>query len=192
MLAHSTPGFLVGLLLLQVFAYQLGWFSSIRDEGFKSLILPAVMLALAVSPPITQVLIRGLHKAYNEPFVTVLRAKGVAEGQIFSVHVLRNAAIPAVTLFALTVGELLAGSVIAEAVFNRSGLGFVTEQAVRAQDGPVVQAVVMLVAVIFTTINLLTDLLYPAIDPRMARARGTRRAAGTLENSAPLPRPLSA
>jgi len=174
-LSLSTPSFLAGLLLLQVFAYQLGWFSSIRDEGAKSLLLPAVTLAFGVSAPITQVLIRGLRKAYGDPFVTVLRAKGVSEGRIFSSHVLRNASIPALTLFGLTVGELLAGSVIAEAVFNRSGLGFVTEQAVRAQDGPVVQAVVMLVAIIFTTINLLTDLLYPAVDPRMARRRHQRQ-----------------
>ncbi len=174
-LSLSTPSFLAGLLLLQVFAYQLGWFSSIRDEGLKSLLLPAATLAFGVSAPITQVLIRGLRKAYAEPFVTVLRAKGVAEGRIFASHVLRNASIPALTLFGLTVGELLAGSVIAEAVFNRSGLGFVTEQAVRAQDGPVVQAVVMLVAVIFTTINLLTDLLYPRIDPRVSSRTGSSR-----------------
>jgi len=166
--ALATPGFLVGLVLLQVFAYQLSWFSSIRDEGFKSLVLPALTLAVGVSAPIAQVLIQGLRQAYGEPFVTVLRAKGVPESRIFGAHALKNASIPALTLFGLTVGELLAGSVIAEAVFNRSGLGFVTEQAVRAQDGPVVQAVVMLVAIIFTLVNLLTDLLYPVIDKRIA------------------------
>lgn len=170
----ATPGFLVGLVLLQTFAYQLGWFSSIRDEGFKSLLLPALTLAVGVSAPIAQVLIHGLRHAYAEPFVAVLRAKGVPEPRIFGEHVLKNASIPALTLFGLTVGELLAGSVIAEAVFNRSGLGFITEQAVRAQDGPVVQAVVMLVAVIFTAVNLVTDLLYPVIDKRIA--------AKTLQN----------
>lgn len=189
----STPSFLAGLILLQVFAYQLGWFSSIRDEGLKSLLLPAATLAFGVSAPITQVLIRGLRSAYGEPFVTVLRAKGVSEARIFSSHVLRNASIPALTLFGLTVGELLAGSVIAEAVFNRSGLGFVTEQAVRAQDGPVVQAVVMLVAIVFTTVNLITDLLYPVLDPRMAVRRRTRSAAsGARPASAAAPVPVSA
>jgi peptide/nickel transport system permease protein len=167
-LALATPGFLVGLVLLQVFAYKLGWFSSIRDEGFKSLILPALSLAIGVSAPIAQVLIHGLRHTYARPFVTVLRAKGVSEARIFGTHALKNASIPALTLLGLTVGELLAGSVIAEAVFNRSGLGFITEQAVRAQDGPVVQAVVMLVAVIFTIVNLLTDLIYPVIDKRVA------------------------
>ncbi|MEE1621879.1 ABC transporter permease [Zafaria sp. J156] len=171
-IALATPGFLVGLVLLQVFAYQLGWFSSIRDEGFKSLVLPAVTLAIGVSAPIAQVLIHGLRHAYAEPFVAVLRAKGVPESRIFGEHVLKNASIPALTLFGLTVGELLAGSVIAEAVFNRSGLGFITEQAVRAQDGPVVQAIVMLVAVIFTLVNLLTDLLYPVIDRRITPRGG--------------------
>lgn len=184
--ALATPGFLVGLVLLQVFAYQLGWFSSIRDEGLKSLLLPALTLAVGVSAPIAQVLIHGLRHAYAEPFVAVLRAKGVPESRIFGGHALKNASIPALTLFGLTVGELLAGSVIAEAVFNRSGLGFITEQAVRAQDGPVVQAVVMLVAVIFTTINLVTDLLYPAIDKRVAA-----KVIGVRKSSAPGARPTN-
>lgn len=171
-IALATPGFLIGLILLQVFAYSLGWFSSIKDEGFKSLLLPALTLAVGVSAPIAQVLIHGLRRAYTQPFVAVLRAKGVSESRIFGSHALKNASIPALTLFGLTVGELLAGSVIAEAVFNRSGLGFITEQAVRAQDGPVVQAVVMIVAVIFTLVNLLTDLLYPLIDKRISPSRG--------------------
>lgn len=169
-LALSTPGFLIGLLLLQVFAYQLGWFSSIRDEGVKSLLLPAITLAVGVNAPIAQVLIQGLRKAYGEPFVTVLRAQGVPEYRIITGHVIKNGSIPAVTLLGLTIGDLLAGSVIAEAIFSRAGLGFVTEQAVRAQDGPVVQAIVMIVAIVFTLVNLVTDLVYPLIDPRIRTA----------------------
>ncbi|QEO16196.1 ABC transporter permease [Agromyces intestinalis] len=164
----STPGFLVGLLLLQIFAYQLGWFSSIRDEGFKSLILPAVALAIGVNAPIAQVLIQGLDRSAKEPFVTVLRAGGVSERSIATRHVLKNASIPAITLIGLTVGELLAGSVIAETIFSRTGLGFMTEQAVRAQDGPMVLAVVMFVAIVFTLVNLATDLVYPLIDRRIS------------------------
>ena len=183
--ATSTPGFLVGILLLQIFSYQLGWFSSIRDEGFKSLILPAIALAIGVYAPIAQVLIQGLDRSSKEPFVTVLRAGGVGERSIATGHVLKNASIPAITLIGLTVGELLAGSVIAETIFSRTGLGFMTEQAVRAQDGPLVLAVVMFVAVTFTLVNLVTDLVYPFIDPRIAvsapsarRGRASRPRSG--------------
>lgn len=162
----STPNFLVGLILLQIFAYQLGWFSSIRDEGLKSLLLPAITLATGACAPVAQVLIQGLERAANEPFVNVLRSSGYAPRSIVFKHVAKNGSIPAVTLLGLTIGELLTGAVIVEAVFNRTGLGFVTEQAVRSQDSPVVLAVVMLVAVIYTLVNLLTDLSYPLLDPR--------------------------
>lgn len=172
--ALATPGFLIGLVLLQVFAYQLGWFSSIRDEGAKSLILPALTLGIGASAPIAQVLIQGLESAWREPFVTVLRAGGFPRRSIIGRHVLKNGAIPAVTLLGLTVGELLAGSVIAETIFSRTGLGFVTEQAVRAQDGPTVLAVVMVVSVVFTLVNLATDLVYPLIDPRIGGPRSVR------------------
>ncbi|WP_222124125.1 ABC transporter permease [Microbacterium paludicola] len=178
LLSLSAPTFLVGLLLLQVFAYQLGWFSSIRDEGVKSLLLPALTLGIVASPPITRVLIQGLSAARAEPFVGVLRAKGMSESAIIFRHVLKNGSIPAVTLFGLTAGALLAGSVITETVFSRAGLGFVTEQAVRAQDGPVVLGVVLLVAVIVTAFNLLTDLVYPLIDPRI-RIHDTRPSKAT-------------
>ena len=170
-LAHSTPGFLIALLLLQVFAYQLGWFSSIRDEGLKSFLLPAITLGIGGSAAIAQVLIQSLTRAANEPFVTVLRASGTAPSKIIARHVLLNGSIPAVTLLGLTIGELLAGSVIAETIFSRTGLGFLTEQSVRSQDGPVVLAVVMFVSIVFTSVNLLTDLIYPLIDPRLAATR---------------------
>ncbi len=166
----STPSFLVGFLLLQVFAFQLGWVSSIRDQGFVSVILPAAALAIAVSAPIAQVLIQGLARASAEPFVGVLRAKGMSESSIIGRHVLKNGSIPAVTLLALTTGELLAGSVVIETVFTRTGLGFITQQAVREQDSPVILAVVVLVSAIFVLVGLLTDLVYPLLDPRISFA----------------------
>ncbi|KAF1020171.1 MAG: Glutathione transport system permease protein GsiC [Paracidovorax wautersii] len=167
----STPSFLVGVILLQIFSFTLGWVSSIRDEGFKSVILPAVTLALAVSAPIAQVLIQGLRKNHAEPFVNILRSKGVRESTIIFRHVLKNSAIPALTLLGLTVGELLAGSVVTETIFSRTGIGFLTQQAVREQDTPVILAVVSLVATVFVLIVLVTDLLYPFIDPRITTYR---------------------
>lgn len=165
----SVPTFVTGLLLLYVFSFELGWVSSVRDEGFKSLLLPAITLALAVCAPIAQVLIQGLEKASGAPFVTNLRAQGNTTPHIVGIHVFKNAAIPAVTLLGLTAAELLAGSVVTEIIFNRRGIGWQTEQAVTYQDSPVVLFVTVLVAAVFTVINLVTDLLYPLIDPRVHR-----------------------
>lgn len=175
LLSLSLPTFLVGLLLLQFFAYQLGWFSAVRDEGFKSLILPALTLAIVASPSLSRVLIQGLSAAKARPFVNVLRAKGLPESRIIVRHILKNGAVPALTLTGLTAGALLAGSVITETIFSRAGLGFVTEQAVRAQDGPVVLGVVLLVAAVVTVFNLVTDLVYPFIDPRIDLTARTAR-----------------
>lgn len=166
----STPSFLVGFVLLQVFAFQLGWVSSFRDQGFVSYVLPALTLAIGVSGSITQVLIQGLEKASREPFVTVLRSKGVSEPTLVFGHILKNGSIPTLTLMALTVGELLAGAVVVETVFSRTGIGYLTQEAVRDQDSPVILAVVVLISTVFVVINLVTDLLYPVIDPRIAGA----------------------
>lgn len=163
----SVPTFVTGLIFLYFFSFQLGLVSSIRDEGFKSLLLPALTLAIAVCAPIAQVLIQGLEKSARAPFVATLRAQGNTMPRIVGGHVLKNAAIPAVTLLGLTAAELLAGSVITEIIFNRRGVGWETEQAVTYQDSPVVLFVTVLVGAIFTTINLATDLVYPLIDPRV-------------------------
>lgn len=182
-LSLATPSFLIGLFLLQIFSYQLGWVSALDTEGLVSIILPALTLGIAVSPSITQVLIQGLSEASGRPFVRVLRSRGHSREAIVGRHILRNGSIPALTLLALTVADLIAGSVIVESVFNRAGLGYVTEQAVRSQDGPIVLAVVLLVSSLYSLVNLVTDLLYPVIDPRISitesRVRARRRPALT-------------
>jgi peptide/nickel transport system permease protein len=175
-LSLATPSFLIGLFLLQLFSYQLGWVSAIDTDSPGSLVLPALTLGISVSPAVTQVLIQGLGEAKVQPFVKVLKAKGLSQRSIIGRHLLRNGSIPALTLFALTTADLIAGSVIVETVFNRAGLGFVTEEAVRSQDGPVVLAVVLFVAILYSAINLVTDLIYPLVDPRIviteSRVRG--------------------
>ncbi|UZN02044.1 ABC transporter permease [Cellulomonas sp. S1-8] len=175
-LSISAPSFLVGFVLLTVFSFQLGWVSSIRDQGLLSYVLPAATLAIAVNGPLSQVLVQGLTRARREPFVDVLRAKGVGERRIALGHVLRNGAVPSVTMLALVVGELFAGAVVVETVFSRTGLGFVTFESVRDQDTPVILAVVLLVSTLYVLVNLVTDLLYPRLDPRIVRrARPGRR-----------------
>src|SRR6478609_1970 len=107
----STPSFVLGFALLQVFSFRLGWFASFGDQGWKTYVLPAITLGIAVTGPIAQVLLTGLGKASGQPFVTVLRAKGVPPVTIAGRHILKNGSIPALTLLALTVGDLLAGAV---------------------------------------------------------------------------------
>lgn len=163
----SLPVFVTGLIVLQLFSFNLGWVSAVRDEGLRSTLLAALPLALPVAAPIAQVLIQGLSNAAGQPYVEVLRAKGLSENRIIFGHLLKNGSIPTVTIVAITVGELLAGSVITETIFNRTGIGYLTETAVRNQDTPIIQAVVITVSVTFVVINLLVDVLYPLIDPRI-------------------------
>ncbi|MFD4404602.1 ABC transporter permease [Nocardia sp. NPDC058499] len=168
----SVPAFVSGLLVLQLIAFQLGWMSAVRDQGLRSVFFAAIPLAIPVAAPIAQILTQGLANAYGRPYVEVLRAKGLPSYRIVFGHVVRNGSIPTVTIVAITVGELLAGSVITETVFNRTGIGYLTESAVRNQDTPIIQAVVISVSVTFVVVNLLVDLVYPLIDPRIRKATG--------------------
>ncbi|MGV9797439.1 ABC transporter permease [Mycobacterium sp. NPDC003449] len=165
----SVPVFVTGLVALQVFSFSLGWVSAVEDEGFLSTLLAAVPLAVPVAAPIAQVLIQGLSNAAGQPYVEVLRAKGLGSERVIFGHLLKNGSIPTVTIIAITVGELLAGSVITETIFNRTGIGYLTETAVRNQDTPIIQAVVITVSGTFVLINLAVDVLYPLIDPRIGR-----------------------
>lgn len=170
----SVPVFLVGLALLQVFSFQLGWFPPIGNGGLDTLILPAVTLAIPVAAPIAQLLVTNLEEGLRAGYVTVAVAKGSTRWRVLTRDVLVNAGLPALTIAGVTFGNLLAGTVIVETVFSRSGLGRLTETAVRTQDVPLVQAVVVFAALVFVLVNLAVDLIYPVLDPRLR----TRFAVG--------------
>jgi peptide/nickel transport system permease protein len=176
----SIPVFVTGLVALQFFSFSLGWVSAVRDEGLSSTVLAALPLALPVAAPIAQILIQGLSNAAGQPYVEVLRAKGLGNERVIFGHLVKNGSIPTVTMVAITVGELLAGSVITETIFNRTGIGHLTETAVRNQDTPVIQAVVITVSVTFVVINLVVDVLYPLIDPRIDRTGGSSAPSGRI------------
>lgn len=163
----SFPSFLLGLIIIKVFSFQLGWLPPVSSGGLEGLVLPAVALAIPVAGPIAQLLLRNFQTEYGSPYVLTAYSKGLRKGRVLNTEVLRNASLPALTQAGLIVGELLAGAVITETIFSRSGIGRLTEQAVRAQDVPIVQAVVMFVAVCFVTVNFVVDVLYPLIDPRL-------------------------
>jgi peptide/nickel transport system permease protein len=168
-LALSLPTFWVGLVLLELFSFKLHWFPSFGNNGLRSLVLPAITLAIPVSAAMAQVLTKSFLGTWRQPFVQVAEAKGLGRSRLLSRHVLRNAVIPTLTIAAIVFGNVLGGTVITETVFSRAGIGRLTQQAVAAQDIPVVQFVVVFSALIFVVVNLLVDALYPVIDPRIRR-----------------------
>jgi peptide/nickel transport system permease protein len=171
-LGVSVPTFWVGLLLVEAFSFRLRWFPAFGNDGPRGLVLPALTLAVPTGAQIAQVLAKSLLTALDQAYVETARAKGAGRWRIHLRHALRNASLPALTVVGLLMGQLIAGSVVVETVFSRDGLGRVTAAAVTAQDIPVVQGVVAFGALIFVTANLVVDLVYPLLDPRIVAARG--------------------
>lgn len=166
----SIPAFWVAIMLIQIFSFRLGWVPVIGADGLTALILPALTIAIPISAPLAQVLIRSIDEVLERPFVTVVRARGAGEGWLLWRNVAKNALLPTITIAGVLFGELVAGAVITEEVFGRAGLGSLTVDAVGHRDIPVIQAVVILTAIGFVVINLIVDLAYPLIDPRLRKA----------------------
>ncbi|GGC75513.1 hypothetical protein GCM10010994_37460 [Chelatococcus reniformis] len=163
----SAPVFWIGILLLMLFSFTLRWFPVSGAQSWQALVLPAVALALPTAGLLAQVLREAMERALEQPFVVTVRARGLGEGLIRLRHVLRHAALPAVTLGGWLIGGLLGGAVITEKVFGRPGLGTVTLNAVLSHDVPVVLAVVLLAAFIHVAASTLLDIVYVVIDPRL-------------------------
>ena len=157
-------------MLIAVFAFGLGWFPVAASGGFLALVLPAVTLALPVAGIISQVLRQGLDSAAAQPFATSARARGVDASRLLTRHTLRHAAADSVTLTGFLVGSLIGGAVLVETVFARPGIGRVTLRAIIDRDLPVVLGIIVLAAVVFAVVNLIVDVLYQAIDPRLRGA----------------------
>lgn len=165
----SLPSFWVGVILIQVVSFQLGWVPVVEPSSWESLILPAITLSVPIAAPLAQVLIRSIDDAYGQPYVRVVRARGAGEAWVMWRNVMRAALLPTITMAGLLFGELVGGAVVTEAVFGRRGLGAMTVDAVAARDTPVLLAVVMVSATAFIFINLVVDLLYPLLDARLRR-----------------------
>ncbi|MER5787573.1 ABC transporter permease [Streptomyces sp. NPDC001980] len=173
-LGVSVPTFWVGLLLVEAFSFKLHWFPAFGNDGLKGLVLPALTLAVPTGAQVAQVLAKSLLTALDQAYVETARAKGAGRWRVHLRHALRNASLPALTVVGLLVGQLMAGSVVVETVFSRDGLGRVTAEAVTTQDIPLVQGVVVFGALIFVAANLLVDLVYPLLDPRIVVASDRR------------------
>jgi peptide/nickel transport system permease protein len=164
----SMPLFWVGLLLIQVFCFELRWFPSTGSSGWRSYVLPAVTMALPSGAILAQVLMGSFDRTLREPYITTARAKGLSQRAIVLRHALRNAALPTLTLLGLLTAMTVTNAVVAETVFSISGVGRLAQQAVLSQDVPVVQGIVLVAATLFVVVNLVVDLLYPLLDPRIA------------------------
>jgi peptide/nickel transport system permease protein len=126
-----------------------------------------VVLSIPTAALAAQILARGLRSALASPFIETARARGASRLRLLLDHALRNSIIPVITALGMTTGHLIAGSVVVETVFSRSGIGLITVQAVLFQDTPLVLVAVVFAATVFATVNLLVDLVYPLIDPRI-------------------------
>lgn len=172
----SVPNFWIGLLLIQVFAFTLGWLPAMGSEGWQSLVLPAVTMAIPTAAVLAQVLTRSFDDTLGEAYIATAQAKGLGRGAVLIRHAFRNAALPTLTILGLLVGSTVTGSIVVETVFSRNGVGRLAQESVLAQDIPVVQAIVVLAAAAFVVVNLIVDLLYPLLDPRIARTPRVSRA----------------
>jgi len=164
----SIPGFWLGLLLITVFSVRLGWLPIIGGGGWKGLILAATALGFAAAAIIARMVRSSLLEVLGEQYIVTARAKGLAERRVIVRHAVRNAAIPVLTVVGLQFGGLLAGSVIIEQVFARQGIGRMLVASLQSRDFPVAQGGVLFVATVYVLVNLLVDLLYGAIDPRIS------------------------
>ncbi|MET0388198.1 MAG: ABC transporter permease [Polyangiales bacterium] len=168
----SVPPFWIGLLAILLFSVRLGWLPVLGTGGIESLVMPVGSLGLLLSVSLQRVVRSSIIEELREPYVTALRAKGLRTPRIFYVHVLRNALIAAITLLGVLIGELLSGAVVIETLFARQGIARVAVEAIGQKDLPVVQGVIILASATYVGLNLLIDLSYQLIDPRLAAHGG--------------------
>jgi len=166
----SMPTFWSGILLILIFSIQLGWFPAMGSDGISTLVLPAITLGIVGAGFVIRMVRNSMLEVLSEPFITTLRAKGISRHVILYKHALRNALIPVVTVVGMQIGEMLAGTVVIETVFSRQGIGRILADAIMARDIPVVQGVVFFTAILYVVINLLVDISYTYIDPRIRRS----------------------
>lgn len=170
--AQSMPTFWSGILLILLFAVTLGWLPPSSTGGFANLVMPSIALGLLSMATFARITRAALIEEFSRDYVRTARARGVGPVRLLLRHVARNAAIPLITVAGLEISNLLAGAVIVETVFAWPGIGQVTVQAILARDFLVVQGVVMLGAFVTVALNLISDILYSVVDPRIALVDG--------------------
>lgn len=163
----SMPSFWVGLLFIYFFALRLGWFPVAGTGGWDHLVLPALALGLRPIAVLSRVVRSSMLEVLRNDYIVTARAKGLSGRRVLFGHALRNALIPVITIIGIQFGFALGGSVIIETVFGRQGIGFLAVGAVQKHDYPLVQGTVLFIGIVVVLANLLVDLLYGLVDPRI-------------------------
>lgn len=167
LLGVSIPNFWLGPLLAIVFAVELGWLPVSGRGSLANLVLPAISLGLALAAILARMTRASLLDELNELYVRAARARGVSRAAAVTSHALRNSFVPLLTIIALQFGAVLTGAVITETIFAWPGIGRLLIQSIGFRDYPMVQGCILLIAVTYVTVNLLTDLMYGVLDPRI-------------------------
>ncbi|HZF04207.1 MAG TPA: ABC transporter permease [Patescibacteria group bacterium] len=166
---QATPYFWMGIMLILIVSVELGWLPTSGRGGLERLILPAITLGTHFAASLARLTRTSMLEVLGQQFVTTARAKGLSEWSVILGHALKNAAVPVVTLIGLQFGTLLGGAVVTETIFAWPGVGRLAVQSIFVRDYPVVQAGVFVLALTFVFINLVVDLLYGVLDPRIRR-----------------------
>jgi peptide/nickel transport system permease protein len=163
----SIPNFWLGPLLIILFSIKLGWFPVSGKAGVASLVLPAITLGAAFAAILSRMTRASLLERLGEDYLMVARAKGLPEWKVILKHALRNALIPIITVMGLQIGTLLSGAIITENVFSWPGIGTLLINAIEARDYPLVQGCILFISLSYVLVNLMTDLFYGWVDPRI-------------------------
>lgn len=170
LVGQAMPSFWLGLILMIVFGLQLAWLPISGAETWEGFVLPGIVLAFSAIPSLTRLTRSGMIEALASDYIRTARAKGLSRLSILVKHGFRNAAIPVVSIAAVQLGFMLGGSVVIETVFALHGVGFLAWESISKNDFPVVQAVVLILALIYIGLTLLADLLNAVLDPRLRTA----------------------
>lgn len=163
----SMPAFWLGLIMISIFSVRLRWLPVMGSDSLRHLILPALTLGLIASTILARITRSSMLDVLNAQYIRTARSKGLHEHAVILRHALKNALIPVVTILGLQMGGLLGGAFIIEVVFSWHGVGELAVQAISQRDFPVIQGVVVVVAITYVLINLIVDLTYSALDPRI-------------------------
>lgn len=167
LLGVATPNFWLGLMLIILFSLNLGWLPSGGMGGWKNYIMPAITLGTGDAALITRMTRSSMLEVVRQDYIRTARAKGVPEKKVILKHALRNALIPVVTVIGLQFGSLLGGATLTETVFAWPGVGRTIVDAIKSKDTPIVMGGIVLLTITFSVVNLLVDILYAFIDPRI-------------------------
>jgi peptide/nickel transport system permease protein len=170
MIGQAMPSFWLGLILMIIFGLELGWLPISGTGTWQHFVMPGVVLAFTAVPALTRLTRSGMMEALSSDYIRTARAKGLQRSSIIFKHALRNAAIPVVSIAAVQLGFMLGGSIVTETVFALHGVGFLAWESIGKNDFPVVQAVVLVLAVIYIALTLAADILNAVLDPRLRSA----------------------